>query len=99
MHGSTIKINAALFASFKLFTLEMCPPPPPPLCFKNIHHLSTALFGARPFILRKVDYKYLESCEIWCWRRMEETSWTDRVRNEEVLTAVKEERNVVHTVK
>jgi hypothetical protein len=22
---------------------------------------------------------------IWCWRRMETTSWTDRARNEEVL--------------
>jgi hypothetical protein len=28
-----------------------------------------------------------------CWRRMEKISWTDRVRNE-VLHAVKEERNV-----
>jgi len=25
-------------------------------------------------------------------------SWTDRVRNEEVLRRVKEERNVVHTI-
>jgi hypothetical protein len=29
--------------------------------------------------------KYLESFEMWCWRRMETTSWTDRVKNEEVL--------------
>jgi hypothetical protein len=35
--------------------------------------------------LRKVDQKYLESFEMWCWRRMEKISWTDRVRNEEVL--------------
>jgi hypothetical protein len=33
------------------------------------------------------------------WRRMEEISWTDRVRNEEVLRGVKEGRNIVHTVK
>jgi hypothetical protein len=26
-------------------------------------------------------------------------SWTDRVRNEEVLHGVKEERNILHTVK
>jgi hypothetical protein len=26
-------------------------------------------------------------------------SWTDRVRNEEVLHRVKEERNIVHTIK
>jgi hypothetical protein len=28
-----------------------------------------------------------------------EISWTDRVRNEEVLQRVKEERNIVHTIK
>jgi hypothetical protein len=36
---------------------------------------------------------------MWCWRRTEKISWTDRVRNEEVLKRVKEERNIVHTVK
>jgi formate hydrogenlyase subunit 6/NADH:ubiquinone oxidoreductase subunit I len=30
---------------------------------------------------------------------MEKISWTDRVRNEEVLHRVKEERNIIHTVK
>ena len=48
---------------------------------------------------RSVDQKYLECFEMWCWRRMEKISWTDRVRNEEVLHRVKEERNIVHTVK
>jgi len=36
---------------------------------------------------------------MWCWRRMEKVSWTDRVRNEEVLQRVKEERNIPHTLK
>jgi len=30
---------------------------------------------------------------------MEKTSWTDHVRNEEVLHTVKEERNSLHTIK
>jgi hypothetical protein len=30
---------------------------------------------------------------------MEKISWTDRVRNEEVLHRVKVERNIVHTIK
>ena len=30
---------------------------------------------------------------------MEKISWTDRVRNEEVLRRVKEERNITHTIK
>jgi hypothetical protein len=30
---------------------------------------------------------------------MEKISWTDRVRNEEVIHGVKEARNIVHTIK
>jgi hypothetical protein len=30
---------------------------------------------------------------------MEKIRWTDRVKNEEVLHRVKEERNIVHTIK
>ena len=30
---------------------------------------------------------------------MEKMSWTDRVRNEEVLHGVKEETNIIHAVK
>ena len=32
---------------------------------------------------------YKESSEMWCWRRMEKISWTDHVRNEEVLELVR----------
>jgi hypothetical protein len=35
---------------------------------------------------------------MWCWRKIE-ISWTDHVRNEEVLHKVKEDRNVLDTVK
>jgi hypothetical protein len=35
---------------------------------------------------------------MWGWRRMEKISWTDLVKNEE-LHRVKEERNILHTVK
>jgi len=46
---------------------------------------SMALYGAETGTLRAVDQKRLESFEMWCWRRMEKISWTDRVKNEEVL--------------
>jgi hypothetical protein len=39
--------------------------------------------------------KYLDSFEMWCWRRMEIIR-TDHVRNEEVLLRVKEQRNIPH---
>jgi hypothetical protein len=60
---------------------------------------SIALFDDEKWTLRKVEQKYLENFEMWCWRRMEKISWTDRVRNEEVLQRVKEERTILHTIK
>jgi hypothetical protein len=59
---------------------------------------SIALYGAKPWTLRAVDQKHLESFEMWCWRRMEEISWDDHVRNEEVLLRVKEQRNILHEI-
>jgi hypothetical protein len=58
-----------------------------------------AFYGAETWVLRKVDYKYLERFEMWCWRRMEKISWTDRVKNKEVLHRVKEQRNILLTIK
>jgi len=46
-----------------------------------------------------VDHKHLESFEMWCWRRTEKTSWTDHMRNEEVLLRVKEQRNILHEIR
>jgi hypothetical protein len=60
---------------------------------------SIACYGAETWIFWKVDHKYLVSFEMWCWRRMEKTSWTDRVRNEEVLCRVREERDILCTIK
>ena len=48
-------------------------------------------------MLRAVDYKHMESFEIWCWRGMVKISLTDRVRNE-VLLGVKEQRNILHEI-
>jgi hypothetical protein len=33
-----------------------------------------------------------------CWRRKEKVSWFGRVKNEEELHGVKEERNILQTV-
>jgi len=35
---------------------------------------------------------------MWFWRRLEKISWTDHVRNEEVLLRVKEPRNILHEI-
>ena len=60
---------------------------------------SIALYGAETWTLRATDQKRLESFEVWCWRRMEKTSWTDHVRNEEVLLTVNEQRNILHEIR
>jgi len=57
------------------------------------------IIGAETWTLRAVNQKNLESFEIWCWRRMEKISWTDHVRNEEVLLRVKEQRNILHEIR
>ena len=57
------------------------------------------MYGAEACTLCKVDQEYLGSFEMWCWRRMEKISWADCVKNEEELHTVKEERNILHTIK
>jgi hypothetical protein len=58
------------------------------------------LLGAESWALRTVDQKYLERFEKWCWRKMEKISWTDHVRNVEVLQRrIEEERNILQTKK
>ena len=57
-----------------------------------------AVYGAETWTLRAPDQKYLESFEMWCWRRMEKISWTDHVRKE-VLLRVNEKRNILHEIR
>jgi hypothetical protein len=59
---------------------------------------SIALYGTETWMLQVEDQKHLESFEMSCWRRMEKISWTDNVRNEEVLLRVKEQRNILHEI-
>jgi hypothetical protein len=59
---------------------------------------SVALYGAEIGTVWGEDRKQLECFEMWCWRRMEKISWTDHVRNEEVLLTVKEQRNILHEI-
>jgi len=58
-------------------------------------HLEHNFCGAEIRPIRKVDRNYIEGFEMWCWRGMETISWTDWVRNEEVLHRVKEELDIL----
>jgi len=57
------------------------------------------LYGAKTWTLRAVDQKHLENFEMWCWGRMEKISWTDHVRNKDVLLRVKGQRNILHEIR
>jgi len=59
---------------------------------QNLYRFACAL-------LQAVDQKHLESFEKWCWRRTEKISWTDHVRNGDVLLRVKEQRNILHEIR
>ena len=59
---------------------------------------SMALYGAETWTLRAADQKYLESFKMWYWRKME-ISWTDHVRNEEMLLRVNGQRNILHEIR
>jgi hypothetical protein len=59
---------------------------------------SIALYGAGTWTIRAVDQKHLGNFEMWCCRRMEKMSWTDHVRNEEVLLRIEEQRNILHEI-
>jgi len=41
---------------------------------------SVALCGAQIWTLQKVEQKYMECFEMWCFRRVEVIIWTERVK-------------------
>ncbi|KAJ4441826.1 hypothetical protein ANN_11685 [Periplaneta americana] len=60
----------------------------------EVHSLrvTTALYEAETWTLRRNEEKRIEAFELWIWRRMEHVKWTDRIRNKAVLERVGEER-------
>ena len=57
------------------------------------------MYDAGTWTPRKVKQKYMEAFEIWCWRRKQMMSWTEYVRNGEMLQRVQEEGNILQKLK
>ena len=51
----------------------------------------------RPGHLRKLKRKYLQSSEIWCWRRIDKIKWSEKVTNE-VLEHIGEEKRLLNNI-
>jgi hypothetical protein len=47
------------------------------------------LYDAETWTLQRIDQKHPEGSEMCCCRRMVKISWTNHVKNEEVLNTVK----------
>ena len=58
---------------------------------------SIALYGSDTWTLRKLERKYLESFEIWCWRRMEKLKWSDKVTYV-VLEHIEKKRTLLNNI-
>ena len=58
-----------------------------------------ALYGAETWTLRREEEKILGAFEMWVWRRMEKISWTDKVKNVEVLERIGEKRQILEVIK
>ena len=58
---------------------------------------SIALCGSEAWTLTKLERKYLESFEVWCWRRMEKIKCSEKVANE-VLERIGENRTLLNNI-
>jgi len=61
----------------------------------SVEHIRTLLNSGR-ILAPKVDQKYLESFEMWCWRRIGEDQLDQSC--DKLLYEVKGQRNILHTL-
>jgi hypothetical protein len=61
---------------------------------------SITFYGAETWTLWKIDQEYVESSEMWCWRRIEKISCTDHVRSEvlQVMPSWLSSKSVINCV-
>ena len=56
------------------------------------------LYGSGTWPLRKLERKYLESFEMWCWMRMEKIKWSEKLANEKVFERIRENRILINNI-
>ena len=59
---------------------------------------SVMLYGCETWTMGRKDKDRINAFEMWVWRRLERVKWVDKVRNEEVLERVGEERKLLKII-
>lgn len=59
---------------------------------------SVLQYGCETWTLKKYETQRLEAMEMWMWRKMTRTSWTEKKTNERVLQEVGERRNLMKSI-
>ena len=57
-----------------------------------------ASYGSETWTLRKLEWKFLESFEIRCWRKMEKIICSEKVAYEEVIKRIEEKRTLLYNI-
>ena len=60
--------------------------------------LNVALYAAETWTFTKACSELLEAFEMWTWRKMLKTGWTEKVTNKEVLIHANEARNILKMI-
>src|SRR6188508_1292109 len=56
------------------------------------------MYGCETWTLQKTEIDKLQALEMWIWRRIENISWEQKTRNEEVMRRVEESRCLIRTI-
>src|SRR6267154_300380 len=56
------------------------------------------LYGCKTWTLLQGEIDRLQALEMWLWRGLEKISWSDKMKNEEVLKRVEEKSCLIKTI-
>ena len=59
---------------------------------------NTAIYGSETWTLRKLKRTYLESFEMWCWRRMGKMKYSEKVTNVHVRERIGEKGTLLNNI-
>ena len=54
--------------------------------------------GLEIWMQRKLDWKYLKSLKMWCWRRMEKIKWPEKITNERFIKCIGDNRTLLNNI-